>query len=685
MFTKKSKWVGCGKEFSAPVIIKKINAKKGEQAAIDICGLGYYELFVNGERVGEEFFKPAVSDYSERDFTTFAYPLPDKTSHTVYYNTYDLSAYLKEGENTLAVLLGNGFYRQQKRTCEGSTWFNDELILRFELHFADRVICTDGTEQVAESFIKDNNLFYGEEHDYAELIGEWNPVKIVSAPKAKLLKQRCPKDKIARIIKPKLLCQKEGKAIYDVGENISGFVRLKPTSSFVQIRHAEVVKNGELDFQSCGGWWQVCVHAYKNAQGRTVHPWFSWAGFRYFEIEGEAEDIEVCAVWSDVEKIASFECGNETVNWIFNTFLHTQLCNMHGGVPSDCPHRERLGYTGDGQLTAEASMLFLDSRTFYEKWIRDVADCQDVNSGHVQHTAPLFGGGGGPGGWGSAMVIVPYAYYRVYGDKKILEKYFDNMRAYLRCMQGFCENGLVVREREGGWCLGDWCTPDEVRIPEPFVNTFYYVRCMQLVERIAKIIGKSVDYADEIARAKATIQREYFDESTGDYCQGAQGANAFALLIGLGDGRTKENLLAHYRQLKAFDTGIFGTDIVAEYLVESGETQLLFDLLSATKFPSFGYMKEQGATTLWENWQGDSSLNHPMFGGCVKQFLYGFLGLTADVGFNHITLAPTYIEGMRYIRAEIKFPKGTLRVECTYEGGRVALKHKKSGKMKVKA
>ena len=242
MFTKQSKWIGCGKEFSAPFVIKKFTAKQGEKASIDLCGLGYYELFVNGIRVGEEFFKPAASDYSERDFTSYAYPLPDKTSHTIYYNTYDISTYLKDGENVLAVLLGNGFYRQMRRTCEGNTWFNEELILRFELTLGDRKICTDGTEKVAESFIKENNLFYGEEHDYSILFGEEKSVCVIPAPKAKLIKQRCPKDKIVRTIKPVLVCEKEGRAIYDVGENVSGFVRLKPTSALVKIRHAEVLK-----------------------------------------------------------------------------------------------------------------------------------------------------------------------------------------------------------------------------------------------------------------------------------------------------------------------------------------------------------------------------------------------------------------------------------------------------------
>lgn len=118
---------------------------------------------------------------------------------------------------------------------------------------------------------------------------------------------------------------------------------------------------------------------------------------------------------------ATFECGNETINWLFNAYIRTQLINMHCGVPMDCPHRERLGYTGDGQLTAETAMLFLNGKRFYEKWAADVADCQDVKTGHVQHAAPFFGGGGGPGGWGSAIVEVPYAYYKVYGDKKLIK------------------------------------------------------------------------------------------------------------------------------------------------------------------------------------------------------------------------------------------------------------------------
>lgn len=697
MFSKKSKWITAGKEFSSPIISKRFRVCKIKSATIDICGLGYYELFINGRRVSEAYYKPVVSDYSERDFSRFLYPLSDKTSHTIYYNSYDVSEYLTDGDNTLSVMLGNGFYRQTKRLAEGNTSFGDALLLRFELRLTDdsgmRTVYTDGTERAVEGFIKENNLFYGEVHDYdgfpenvfSDRTGvETCDVQAVSSPRARLLKQRCCNDVVREIITPKIVKTTPESVIYDIGKNISGFVSLKAKSSVVRVRHAEEMKDGALDFQSAGGDGQISENVYKNAQGRTVHPWFSWSGFRYFEVFGEAEAVEAVYVCADIAVRASFKSGNETLNWLFESYLDTQIANMHGGVPSDCPHRERLGYTGDGQLTAESAMLLLDCRSFYEKWIRDIADCQDVASGHVQHTAPFFGGGGGPGGWGCAMVVVPYAYYRIYGDTSILKKYYPNMLKYIESMQTFCDGGLVVREREKGWCLGDWCTPEQVVLPEPFVNTFYYIRSMKLVQEIAEILGGKVDYGKEIALSECALKEAYYDPKNGDFCSGRQGANAFALLLGLGDERTKKNLLERYRAEKVFDTGIFGTDVLTEYLTRSGEIQLLYDLLSAEKFPSFGYMRANGATTLWERWQGAESHNHPMFGACVKQFFYGLLGLSADAGMKRIAVSPRYIAGIDFIDATLRFSHGSVRFRYRYRDGKVESDVSTSGNIRLK-
>ena len=688
-----AKWVSAEESDFAPIILKKFNAVKGERAVINISGLGFYELFINGERVGEDFYKPAVSDYAPRDFSRYTYPLSDKTSHRVYYNSYDISKYLKNGENTLAVMLGKGYYCQKKRLAEGDTSFGERLRCIFEITFREnRKVYSDGSEKVAESFIKSDNLFYGETQDYADFADfSSGCFKVVSNVKVeeypeKLYRQRCPSDGIIRKIKPIFIGTDGNRKIYDAGEEISGVVALKTLSDKVIVRHGEKLENGKINFDTSSGYSdQISTDIYLNARNRKkVFPIFNWSGFRYFDVEGEAEDIEVFVIHSRVRQTATFECGNKTLEWLFNAYIRTELINMHSGVPMDCPHRERLGYTGDGQLTAETAMLYLSGGSFYEKWIADIADCQDISTGHIQHTAPFFGGGGGPGGWGSAIVEVPYAYYKVCGDKRILKKYYRNMLRYLDCMQGFCENNLVVKERDGGWCLGDWCTPEDVAIPEPFVNTYYYVKSMRQVEKIAEIIGEKVDYSKETERCLAAMKREYYDEKSGDFCGGIQAANAFAILIGLGDERTKKNLIGKYSETKTLDTGMFGTDVLAEALVILGRTDILVEILSGDKKPSLGYMKANGATTIWEGWSGYGSMAHPMQGACVKQFLYGLLGVSGDAGFKNITVKPEFIDKLGYIKAKIKLGGGVVKFDYVYENGRVKANIEKKGDINVK-
>lgn len=671
----KAKWIACAKEICAPLVVKRFFAKEAQTAKISVFGLGYYELFLNGERVGEDFFKPALSDYAKRDYSKFTYPSSDETTQRVYYNEYELS--VREGENRLVALLGNGFFRQTRRTDEGQTSFGDRLLLSFELRLREGAVCTDGTEMCYHSFIVENNVFFGETQDHAafgencfdgEGLRDGYPVSVV-APTATLTKQTCPNERIERWITPKRILSEKGRSVYDVGENLSGFVCLRPCSERVTVRHAETAEDGRLSYASSGKD-QIQTAEYRHAIGRTVHPWFHWSGFRYFEIEGEAEDVRVAAVHTAAPERMRFRCGNETLNWLFDAYVRTQKSGLHGGITMDCPHRERLGYTGDGQLVAESAMLTLDCRAVFENWMRDIADCQDIHSGHIQHTAPFMGGGGGPGGWGSAIVLVPYAHYRLFGEKDILQTYFPNMRAFLACMKGFCEDGLVVREREGGWCLGDWCTPEAVRIPAPLVNTFYYIRCMETVTRIAALLGEESDYAADIAQSKAAIDRAYYDAASGEYCGNVQGANVFAMLIGLGDERTRAKTLEKYRKTKRFDTGIFGTDLLCEWLVREGEAQLLFDLLSGEDFPSFGHMRKSGATTLWEGWHNGGSLSHPMMGGCVKQLIYGILGIgTEEDGSQRID--PPYIEGIGFAEAEITLAGQVLRIRCDYRDGTV--------------
>ena len=666
------KWIQCDQMMLAPLVIKRFSVESVTDAIIDICGLGYYELFINGKRVGEEYFKPVFSDYRQRDFSEFLYPLNDQTSHTIYYNTYNIMPYIKQGDNVLAIMLGNGYYRQKRRMAEGDVSFGNALIAKYDITLLcnkkEEHIISDGSEVCIPSYIKENNLFYGEVQDYqtfdfsvltdATFDFEGVKVDIIDIPNVSLRKQGAPNDRVCRKLIPKLLFTDGNKKIYDVGENVSGNVSFIATGGTVHIRHAENLCGQELDFESAGGDAQVYECVYKNTiPGSSLHPYFSWGGFRYFELEGEVEELEVLVIHSSVEPRATFHSGNEMLNWLFDTFIKTQLYNMHSGIPTDCPHRERLGYTGDGQLTAECAMLTLNAKEFYKKWIQDIADCQDIKTGHVQHTAPFCGGGGGPGGWGGAMVLVPYAYYKIYGDIGIIETYLPNMKAYLECMRGFCENGLVVKEREKGWCLGEWCAPTPIEISEPFINTYFYIICMQKTMEVAKLLGQDLDYSKQIEQCKSALRQAYYDENNNHYCNGKQGADVFACLMGLGNEEMQEAIINHYKQTGVFDVGIFGMDALSDFLIQTGNVQLLYQLLTVEKYPSFWNMRKNGATTFWESWNGGSH-NHPMYGSFIKQLFYGFLGIKFDAGFKNISIAPTYIDGLNFVEGSLELEDG---------------------------
>ena len=295
-------------------------------------------------------------------------------------------------------------------------------------------------------------------------------------------------------------------------------------------------------------------------------------GSGIFQVFGEAEPEAVVVIHTDLAVTSSFSCGNEVLNWLFDSMMRTYLGNLHLGVPSDCPHRERLGYTGDGQLVCETGLLLTDSASVYAKWVQDIADGQDPDSGHVQHTAPFYGGGGGPGGWGCAIVEVPWQLYRHDGDKRILERYWPNMLKYIEYMLRHSANGLVVSEEEGGWCLGDWCAPPETVLPIPFVNTWFLVRSMGRMQEMAEVLGSgyAFPFETELSTAKAAMVRSYYDPARNTFCEGLQGADAFALDIGLGNPDLLTAMVRRYEESGVIDTGIFGTEVLLRVLFESG-------------------------------------------------------------------------------------------------------------------
>lgn len=680
-----ARWLMPQRDMDAALFRSVFDARKGEKAEITISGLGYFILYINGIRVGNDEFVPAVSDYHDRPNMSLSYPLNDEWSHRIYCLKYDITDCLCDGENIIGIMVGGGFYHQNMRLAEGTMSYG-KIKVCYKIDIGDREILSDKNAVYKAGFFKQSNLFHGEIHDYTSFDRNWNTAKankrgwqkvqVGTAPKTEYYIQDCPTDKVAKILKPELVKNFGEYSVYKVSDNITGYpvIRTK-TGEKVELECAEeIFEDGNIDNTSVGYGHQRERFIFTADRDGEYHPYFCWFGFRYFSLSNNAEPVEVRVIYSDAAVTSHFECSDKTLNWLSDTFINTQLCNMHGSIPSDCPHRERLGYTGDGQLTCDAVMTQLDAQSFYRKWIYDICDCQDKNTGHVQHTAPFQGGGGGPAGWGGAIINVPYAFYRHYGDKKFLSEVFNNMEKFVDYMESRSENGLIVREEKDGWCLGEWCTPQRVEIPEPFVNTTMFITQLEKMCDMAKTLGESTKRYDKLISAyRKGVNEKYFD-GTG-YLNGLQGSDAFALYCGLGDGKTLDRLCSRYETLGEFDTGIFGTPILLEVLYKSGNGRLATKLLSNKNTVSFETMRLAGATTLWENWNAESSHSHPMFGASTAFLFSEILGIkqTANsVCYDEIVISPVF-DGLDFAKGYITTPHGKIAVEWKNSGEKISV------------
>ena len=653
---KKEHWICGGAGCEAPLFRRSFwldRTERFQSARLEICGLGYFLFYINGKRISDQELMPAMTDYASVLGCETTYPVwEERSAHRCRYLSFDLLPYLKAGENVLAVRLGNGWYHQTERIAEGKFVFGLPK-LWFELTLTD----ADGRQEWIESDrqtlwhpggLLKNNLFLGEVRDLrkepegwqdpdADLSG-WKPAQPVHAPETLLEEQTCPPDRVIRKLYPILIGEYDGRKIYDCRENIAGRIVLSclgKKGECITVRHAEeLAADGTLDFESAGGSDQLQQdHYICDGRIQTLHPLFCWHGFRYFETEGSCEVLYAEVIHTDVAVTSSFSCSDPVLNWLYEAYIRTQLDNYHGCIPSDCPHRERLGYTGDGQLTAETAMLLLDAKELYRKWYQDILDSQGAETGHIPHTAPFLGGGGGPGGWGCAVYQVPLAWTKIYGDNSLLVQGYDAILRWFDYMDAHSEKGLVVCEEEGGWCLGDWCFPaseEKEQLPEAFINTFYYLHGLQEMMQISEKMNNKlpIRFAEREKNVKNAFLDAYFDPKTGDFCEGRAAGNAYGLTLGLGDKRTKKHLVEKYEALGRFDTGIFGTSMLLEQLFSIGAGDLAVRLLTNdSEAASFAHMKRNGATTLWERWDGRESHNHPMFGACVRLMFTQILGI----------------------------------------------------------
>ena len=694
-FFEKAKWVGAPNRTaeSFAVIRGCFELEKWDKVRLNVLGLGFFKCYINGVCVNPDTFLPLSSD-----FEAGCDPVGEViTGHRVYVPEFDITDYVRKGKNVIAIHYGGGWY-----TCRWRIFGLPKAIYCIDVNGGEEYFVSDENCRVGNSFVDTYSFTWEECHDFSDFQdcfgadfddSDWENAVRTEPLVTEYCSTDCPWDKVIYTLPVRKIKETAEGIVYDCGENTTGYPVLKIAAEKdekIIVRFSEeCMPDGSLDMTHHHG---QTFSVVSDGKETVAQPEFTWFGFRYFEVIGKAEPECVKVIYSDVPVSSTFECDNETLNWIYKTFMHTMHCNMHTGHPSDCPHLERRGYTGDGQLTCHAVMTTMDAKSYYEKWMQDIGDCQDVLSGHIQYTAPYLRSGGGPGGWGCAIVEVPYQLYKHYGEKEILAKYYPQMRRYIDYLEAHSEYGVVTSDKKGEWCLGDWCGPNilypdkditshnqQVVLPAPMVNTYFMVKSLTQMCEIAKLIGKEEDiaeYEEKIKYRKGAITAAYFNTFDDNFIMNVQGANSFAVDIGLGNEKTYENMKSYYKKLGHYDTGIFATDIVTRQLFKKGDSDLAVDLLTHNGDQGFEHWRRNGATTFHEYWDSNRSRSHshPMFGAPVAylfEYLLGIRQTEESAGYRSVVIEPMSVDRFGFMSGSITTPNGVVAVSYVNDNGRV--------------
>lgn len=639
------------------------------QARVYVTGLGYYELRINGEKIGDSVLDPGWTDYKKR----------------VLYSTYDVGKYLRKGKNAVGIMLGNGRY------VKAYGYGPPKTILQLNVGFTDgasKSIITDESWKAGQGPITENSIYNGEVYDarleepgwdaadYDD--SDWNSARIADEPGGKLVSQASfPPIKISKIIQSIEITNPEPEVyIYDFGQNFTGWVRLCLSGgrgSRVKLRYAELLhEDGMLNVVPNRGAKATDAYILKGEGQEVYEPRFTYHGFRYVEVTGfpgtpTLESIEGRVVHSAVEPMGGFICSNSLINSIHKNVLWGQLSNLMS-VPTDCPQRdERMGWMGDAQLVAEEAIYNFGMAGFYIKWLQDIGDSQ-AEDGSVPDVVPAYWNiyPADPV-WGTACVVIPWYLYQYYGDRRILEKHYSGIKKWVDFLSSKAVNHILSYSK-----YGDWCPPAHIKpvdTPGELTSSWYYYHDTLILSKIAHILGKSAEakkYSQLSSKIKEAFNKKFLKDD--HYATGSQTCNVLPLFLDMvPEGRKKavlKNLIddivvTHSNHLNA---GIVGTRYILDVLTKYGRTDLAYKLATQTTYPGWGYMLREGATTLWERWEyladgGMNSHNHIMFGSIDAWFYKVLAGINIDPaspGFRRIIIKPYIVGDLNYVSASLK-------------------------------
>ena len=685
-------------EFSTSKTIKSARAY--------VTSHGLYQLFLNGDKVGDQLFTPGWTSYNKR----------------LQYQTYDVTDMLQK-ENAVGVVLGDGWYRGNIGWVAANGYYGDELSLLFQLKIdytdgSSEWIVSDKNWKVNNGPIRKSDIYNGETYDARlEINGwtstgynetDWQSVVEIDGQKDLLIAPQGVPVKAVEEIKPiEFITTPKGEKVYDMGQNMVGWVCIKmkgKAGQKVQLKFAEVLDK-EGNFYTANLRAAECTDTYIfGKDGEAVYePKFTFHGFRYVQLIGfdelpAKEDITGVVIYSDMEPTGTFACNDEMINQLQHNIQWGQKGNFLD-VPTDCPQRdERLGWTGDAQVFSMTAGYNFNVAAFYTKWMKDVAADQ-LDNGVIPHVIPdVLNGQGGATGWADVVVVIPWSVYKIYGDTRILQESYPAITKWVGYMNERAGDDYLWT---GDTHYGDWLAYATTSSDYPgattekdLLATAYFYYTTTLTAKIAQLIGKSQD-AEKYKQLAANIKEAFNDEfvtPNGRLVSHTQTAYVIALSFGILPDSMVDAAAAYLagdvEKFKHLTTGFLGTPILCPTLSAIGRDDLAYLLLNRKEYPSWLYPVTQGATTIWERWDGQkpdgsfqdvgmNSFNHYAY-GAIGEWLYKHVaGIKVDEnnpGYKKFFLAPNPSGGLTNVNATFDSMFGKIVSDWMVSDGQMTYK-----------
>lgn len=675
--------------------------KKIKSARAYIAAAGLYELYINGNRIGTHRLDPMYTRFDRRTL----------------YVTHDVTSVLQEGKNAIGVMMGNGWYNHQST----AVWYFDKAPWRGRPTFCLdlRITYEDGTGETISSGKEWKtalgpvifNSIYTAEHYDARLEQEgwmkpgfddkkWKNPLLRAAPSTNIVSQVMqPVEYIERIAVKSMKKINDTLYLFDLGRNISGITEITAqgeSGTTLRLKHTEQLDSaGRADMSNIDVHYrptdntdpfQTDIFILAGKGKETFAPKFNYKGFQYVEVSSskpiqlKQDDLVAYFMHSAVPVSGNISGSNEMINKLYAATNVSYLSNLFG-YPTDCPQREKNGWTGDAHIASETGLYGFDAITVYEKWLADHRDEQQPN-GVLPSIIPTDGWGyewGNGPDWTSTIAIIPWNIYLFYGDTTLLADSYESIKKYVDHIDELYPTGLTT------WGLGDW-VPVKSKSPVELTSTAYYFTDVTILAKAAKILRRSADqkkYEVLAQKIKDAFNTKYLNKETGVYNTGIQTEQSVPLMWGLVPSEQKTKVAATLaKRVEAdgfhLDVGLLGTKAILNALSENGYAEAAYKIASQETFPSWGWWIKNGATSLYENWpidaKSDISRNHIMFGEIGAWLYKGPGGIKPDEsapGFRNIILQPHFVEGLDHFEATHDAPNGKIISSWKRDGDKI--------------